>query len=331
MPTTRGCLTVMACYGTATVSSMEPSTSSPSSANTVRPHPISLPTSTHLISHNFSEKHILFVTNNATKSRRQYKAKFDSLGVTASVDEIFGSAYAAAVYISTVMRLPSHQKVYVIGEAGLEEELDSEGVSHIGGTDPADCSTDTSFSFSKYTHDDDVAAVVCGLDTRVTYTKYSKAFQFLTRNPGCAFVATNEDSTYPAGAGMLPGAGSISAPLRYATNRDPIAIGKPNKTMLDCIRAKHDFDPKRAIMVGDRLDTDILFGQEGGLATLLVLTGTCVSLAYDEKRLIRFGRCDQGRRSHGTRRESLARLCHRQHRRPPQSSLKLDAQTHSII
>ncbi|KAH7101688.1 p-nitrophenyl phosphatase [Auriculariales sp. MPI-PUGE-AT-0066] len=205
-------------------------------------------------------KHILFVTNNATKSRRQYKAKFDNLGVEAHVDEIFGSAYASAVYISSVMQLPKDKKVYVIGEAGLEEELANEGLSFVGGTAPEDCAAG-GFSFATYEHDDSVAAV------------YSKAFQYLTRNPGCAFIATNEDSTYPAGAGMLPGAGSISAPLRYATKKDPIAVGKPNKTMLDCIRAKHDFDPKRAVMVGDRLDTDILFGQSGGLATLLVLTG----------------------------------------------------------
>jgi 4-nitrophenyl phosphatase len=67
----------------------------------------------------------------------------------------------------------------------------------------------------------------------------SKAFQYLTRNPGCAFLATNEDSTYPAGDGLLPGAGAISAPLRYALGKDPISIGKPASTMLDCIKAKY--------------------------------------------------------------------------------------------
>ena len=165
--------------------------------------------------------------------------------------------------------------------------------------------------------DTSVGAVLCGLDTSLNYTKLSKAFQYLTRNEGCLFLATNEDrygnvlfqphdthgrrilrSTYPAGAGVLPGAGSISAPLRYALKRDPTSIGKPNKTMLDCIRAKsviaismccpnlpyfrskhflcfqrHPFDPARTMMVGDRLDTDIQFGKNGGLGTLLVFTG----------------------------------------------------------
>ena len=94
------------------------------------------------------------MTNNATQSRKSYKKKFDGLGIeasevgsnccridstdvsvcTESKDEIFGSAYASAVYISTVLKLPKDQKVYVIGEAGLEHELDEEGIQHIGGT-----------------------------------------------------------------------------------------------------------------------------------------------------------------------------------------------------
>jgi len=155
---------------------------------------------------------------------------------------------------------------------GLEEELHEEGITSLGGTDPADC-TLAPFSLADFTLDPDVAAVVCGLDKQVTYTKYSKAFQYLTRNPDCLFIATNEDSTFPSEHGLLPGAGSVSAPLRYALGRDPVCTGKPSTTMLDCINAKVHYDAKRTIMVGDRLNTDILFGQAGGLATLLVLTG----------------------------------------------------------
>uniref|UniRef100_A0A0W0F2Q8 4-nitrophenylphosphatase n=1 Tax=Moniliophthora roreri TaxID=221103 RepID=A0A0W0F2Q8_MONRR len=217
-------------------------------------------------------KKVIFVTNNATKSRKSYKGKFDSLGVEAKVDEIYGSAYAAAVYISSVMKLPKDKKVYVIGMKGLEEELANEGVSFIGGTDPADNALQP-FSLADFTLDPDVGAVVCGLDTSINYTKLSKAFQYLTRNPGCQFIATNEDSTYPTAEGLLPGAGSIIAPLRYALGKDPIAIGKPAKTMLDCVQAKVHFDPKRTIMVGDRLNTDILFGQAGGITTEAEISG----------------------------------------------------------
>ncbi|KAG6820071.1 hypothetical protein H0H93_005599 [Arthromyces matolae] len=217
-------------------------------------------------------KKVLFVTNNATKSRKSYKGKFDQLGVEAHVDEIYGSAYAAAVYLSTVVKVPKTKKVYVIGMGGLEEELHEEGISFIGGTDPAD-NTLAPFSLASFNLDPDVAAVVCGLDTQVNYTKLSKAFQYLTRNPDCLFVATNEDSTYPSAHGLLPGAGAVSAPLRFALGRDPVCTGKPSSTMLDCINAKVHYDPERTIMVGDRLNTDILFGKSGGLTTLLVLTG----------------------------------------------------------
>ncbi|KDQ09518.1 hypothetical protein BOTBODRAFT_642434 [Botryobasidium botryosum FD-172 SS1] len=224
----------------------------------------------YLRSHN---KSILFVTNNASSSRRYYKSKFDKLGIQASVDEIFGSAYASAVYISSVLKIPKDQKVYVIGMEGLEQELAEEGIQYEGGTDPAD-NTLAPFSLTTFTHPTPpIAAVLCGLDVAINYTKISKALQYLLHNPDCHFLATNEDSTYPASGGILPGAGAISATLRYALKRDPVSIGKPNSTMLDCIRAKHDFDPARTIMIGDRLDTDILFGKSGGVSTLLVMTG----------------------------------------------------------
>ncbi|KAF5339166.1 hypothetical protein D9611_011158 [Ephemerocybe angulata] len=218
-------------------------------------------------------KKVVFVTNNATKSRKTLLAKFKDLGVQAHVDEVYGSAYTAAVYISTVLALPKHLKVYVIGQSGLEEELHAEGIQTLGGTDPAD-NTLAPFNLNpeSWKPDPDVAAVVCGLDTKVNYTKLSKAFAYAQKE-GCHFIATNTDSTYPSSYGLLPGAGSISAPLRYALGKDPVVCGKPSGTMLDVIKAKIHFDPARTIMVGDRLNTDIEFGKHGGLATLLVLTG----------------------------------------------------------
>ncbi|KAG8900029.1 hypothetical protein FRC01_010282 [Tulasnella sp. 417] len=219
------------------------------------------------------KKKIIFVTNNATTSRKNYKKKFDRLGVQAEADEIFGSAYASAVYISSVLQLPKDEKVYVIGQAGLEEELNEEGIQHIGGTDLSDKTLDA-FDITKFERDPKVTVVLAGGDTAINYTKLAKAMQYLTQNPGCRFIATNEDSTYPvAGGQFLPGAGSLSAPLRYITKTNPTAIGKPNQAMMDTIRAKHHFDPKKTVMVGDRLDTDILFGNQGGCSTLLVFTG----------------------------------------------------------
>lgn len=216
-------------------------------------------------------KSIIFVTNNATKSRKDYKKKFDKLGIQAEVEEVFGSAYASAVYISTVLNLPKSSKVYVVGMSGLEHELSEEGITHAGGTDPADNTLET-FDLTKFHKDPAVKAVLCGLDTSINYTKLSKAFQYLL-DEDVVFLATNMDTTYPGTGGLLPGAGSLTSVLARATKRVPTSIGKPEKVMLDCIKAKHDFDPSRTIMVGDRLDTDIAFGKSGGLATLLVMSG----------------------------------------------------------
>ena len=79
-------------------------------------------------------KKIIFVTNNAAKSRPQYLKTFEKLGIEAYTEEIFGSGYAAAVYLSSILKFPKDKRVYVIGEAGLEEELDSVGIGHAGGT-----------------------------------------------------------------------------------------------------------------------------------------------------------------------------------------------------
>lgn len=103
--------------------------------------------------------------------------------------------------------------------------------------DPAD-NTLEPFSLEDFTLDPSVSVVLCGLDTSINYTKLSKAYQYLTRNEACTFLATNEDSTFPHSSGVLPGAGSISAPLRFALGTNPLSIGKPSKLMLDCVRAK---------------------------------------------------------------------------------------------
>jgi 4-nitrophenyl phosphatase len=173
-------------------------------------------------------------------------------------DEVFGSAYAAAVYLSSVLKFPTDKRVYVIGMSGLEDELRSEGISFIGGTvsvtfcssyfqhahhlpssqDPAD---NTLSVPGEIPPDPSVAAVLVGLDTSINYTKLSRAFRYLHSNPECAFLATNEDSTYISDKGLLPGAGSILAPLLTALgpNRPVTAIGKPSSMMLDAIKAKY--------------------------------------------------------------------------------------------
>ncbi|KAF2173130.1 hypothetical protein M409DRAFT_17077 [Zasmidium cellare ATCC 36951] len=222
-------------------------------------------------------KQLVFVTNNSTKSRSDYKKKFDKVGITANEEEVFGSSYSAAIYISRIMKLQAPKnKVFVLGETGVEQELASEGIPFLGGTDEKLRREMNDDDFKNLANgsalDPDVAVVLTGLDFHPSYLKYSLGFAYIRK--GAHFLATNIDSTLPNAGSLFPGAGSISAPLVEAAGRPPLALGKPSQAMMDAIEGKFKFDRKKACMVGDRLNTDIQFGIEGGLGgTLAVLTG----------------------------------------------------------
>lgn len=218
-------------------------------------------------------KRLVFVTNNSTKSRKAYTKKFEKFGITVTEDEIFGSAYSSAVYLSKVLNFPKDKKVLVVGESGMEEELREAGINFIGGTDPSLRKVEASEEdLEALEYDPSIGAVLCGLDFHITYFKIANALVQI-QNPKTIFLATNIDSTYPTHGKLLPGAGTIVGTLKTSSGREPVSLGKPSKAMMDSIQAKFHFDPKKACMIGDRLNTDIAFGKTGGMGTLLVLTG----------------------------------------------------------
>ncbi|KAF2476253.1 2-phosphoglycolate phosphatase [Lindgomyces ingoldianus] len=222
-------------------------------------------------------KQLVFVTNNSTKSRADYKKKFDKMGIETNEEEVFGSSYSAAVYIARILKLPAPKnKVFVLGESGIEQELNAEGVRYICGTDPAFRRDIEPEDFTNIANgsalDPEVGIVLSGLDFHLNYLKMATAFQYLQR--GAVFLATNTDSTLPTAHSLFPGAGSAGAGLVKAIGREPLALGKPSQAMMDAIEGKFHFDRSRTCMVGDRLNTDIQFGIEGKLGgTLAVLTG----------------------------------------------------------
>lgn len=227
----------------------------------------------------------MFVTNNSTKSRADYQKKLTSMGIPSNVDEIFGSAYSSAIYISRILKLPPPKnKVFVLGEGGIETELKSEDIEFIGGTDPAYRRDITQDDYEGIADgsllDENVGIVLAGLDFHINYLKLSHAYHYLAR--GAKFLATNTDSTLPANHTFFPGAGSISIPLINMTGKKPTALGKPSQAMMDSIEGKFQFDRKKTCMVGDRLDTDIKFGIEGRLGgTLAVLTGVSKKVEWE--------------------------------------------------
>ncbi|MCK4811959.1 MAG: HAD-IIA family hydrolase [Methanosarcinales archaeon] len=189
---------------------------------------------------------MLFLTNNSTRSRSAVAARLDAAGIRCGAGDVITAGYAAAVYIR---KRYGASAVYPIGEAGLIEELKAEG--HV-------ISEDAEF-------------VVVGLDRDLNYEKLRIGLQNITN--GARFIATNTDPVLPTEDGFVPGAGAIVSALETASGQSPLVIGKPNQPIMDIVIDHRGLDAEECIVVGDRLDTDILAGIRCGMRTVLVLTG----------------------------------------------------------
>jgi len=191
---------------------------------------------------------LLMVTNNSTLTRTEFAARLERMGVHVDESEIMTSAVATAEYLRTLA--PAGTVVNVVGESGLIYELQSRGFV-MGGRD------------AEY--------VVCGWDKTITYDKLATA-TIAIRN-GATFIGTNPDKTYPLEHDIVPGAGSIIASLVASTDVEPTIVGKPQTIIMDRTLAVLGATAADTAMLGDRLDTDILGGQNAGMLTILVLTG----------------------------------------------------------
>ncbi|PWA50255.1 haloacid dehalogenase-like hydrolase (HAD) superfamily protein [Artemisia annua] len=217
-------------------------------------------------------KRLVFVTNNSTKSRKQYGKKFETLGLSVNEEEIFASSFAAAAYLQSI-DFPKDKKIYVIGEEGILIELELAGFSYLGGPEDGGKKIELKPGFYME-HDENVGAVVVGFDRYFNYYKVQYGTLCIRENPGCLFLATNRDAvTHLTDAQEWAGGGSMVGALVGSTAREPLTVGKPSTFMMDYLANKFGITKSQICMVGDRLDTDILFGQNGGCKTLLVLSG----------------------------------------------------------
>uniref|UniRef100_A0A7S2V044 Phosphoglycolate phosphatase n=1 Tax=Fibrocapsa japonica TaxID=94617 RepID=A0A7S2V044_9STRA len=218
-------------------------------------------------------KKMFFVTNNSTKSRAGYKKKFTDLGLDVQAEEIFSSSFAAAAYLEQTKFKETGKKVYVVGEVGIQEELDLIEVDHFGG--PQDAGKEVVLGPGvAMEHDKDVGAVVVGFDRYINYHKIQYAQLCINENEGCEFIATNLDAvTHLTDAQEWAGNGSMVGAIKGCTGKEPTVVGKPSPLMIDYIVEKYNVERERICVVGDRLDTDVLFGKNNGLQSCLVLTG----------------------------------------------------------
>ena len=217
-------------------------------------------------------KKIFFVTNNSTKSRKGYKGKFESLGLDVEPEEIFSSSFAAAAYLEQTEFKKTGKKVYIIGEVGIEEELDLIGVPYIGASSDNDKIANMKPG-GKVEPDLDIGAVICGFDRDINYFKIQTAQLAINEN-GAEFIATNLDAvTHLTDAQEWAGNGAMVGAIKGCTGQEPTLVGKPSPLMIDYMEKKFGLDRSRICMVGDRLDTDILFGNDNGLKSCLTLSG----------------------------------------------------------
>jgi 4-nitrophenyl phosphatase len=190
----------------------------------------------------------LLATNNSTRTPQQYVEKLAAMQVRISPGEVLTSAQATAATLQKV--LPPGAAVYAIGMDGLHTALAEVGFVE---------------------RDQDVAAVVVGMDVDFTLAKASTATLLI--RAGARFVGTNPDRTFPSERGILPGNGALLAMIEAATDVRPTIVGKPEPALYRAALRRLGAEASTTAVVGDRLETDILGAQRLGLFTLLVLSG----------------------------------------------------------
>jgi 4-nitrophenyl phosphatase len=194
----------------------------------------------------------LLATNNSTATPADYVQRMAGYGVTVDESHIQTSATATRDFL--VRELPDNATLLPIGAPALTEQLQA-GTTFQVTDDPTA----------------EVAAVVVGLDREFTYERLNRAMQAI--RAGARFIATNADATLPVEDGLLPGAGSVIAAIATASGKLPTVIGKPETLMMTTAVAQLGVSASKTVMIGDRLDTDILAAARAGLTTALVLTG----------------------------------------------------------
>jgi 4-nitrophenyl phosphatase len=216
-------------------------------------------------------KRVYFVSNNSTKSRTDYVEKLKTIaGIDCEPADVISSAFAAATWCK---ENNITKKIYCLGMSGLVSELREIGLQVLGEED-----FNKKFAFGTFSPsmlDAEVEAVVAGFDGNLSYSKIAIASSYLRYRPHVKFVATNRDASFPDSNMIIPGGGIVVGAVELGSGRKPdVVTGKPSLDMLDILSKSHGLDRTRTCMVGDRLDTDIVFGARGGLASrLLVLTG----------------------------------------------------------
>lgn len=193
--------------------------------------------------------HCAFVTNNASRSAAHIAEHLVQLGIPAEAHQVYGSAPAGIKLMGRHVAAPA--KVLVAGSDSLRALCCEAGYTVVKSADDAP------------------DAVIQGFDPTIGWTDLAEASYAINR--GAQWFATNLDRSVPRDRGIAPANGALVEAISFATGQYPRAAGKPEPEMFS--QAAEALELKRPLVIGDRLDTDILGGNRAGFTTALVLTG----------------------------------------------------------
>ena len=193
------------------------------------------------------DKPFLFLTNSSERSPRELREKLSRMGLDVDESHFYTSALATAKFLAE--QAPGCS-AYVIGAPGLVNALYDVGITM---------------------NDVNPDYVVVGETDSYNYNMIIKAVQLV--NKGARLVGTNPDMTGPSELGIIPACQALVAPIALSTGKTPYYVGKPNPLMMRTGLKMLNVHSADAVMIGDRMDTDIVAGMESGLMTALVLSG----------------------------------------------------------
>lgn len=192
----------------------------------------------------------MFMTNNSSKSVKDYILKLEKLGIKADYDDFITSSQATVFYLKNNH---PNAKLYVCGTQSLKDEFLKEGFTITENTQETEC-------------------IVMGFDTELNFKKlHDISFMLCTRD--LPYIATNPDYVCPTEFGSVPDCGSVCDMIFNATGKRPVVIGKPEALMPQLAMEKTGYTKEQTAVIGDRIYTDIKSGINAGTVTILVMSG----------------------------------------------------------
>ena len=194
-----------------------------------------------------SGKKYLFLTNSSERTPRELHEKLQRLGINVSEEHFYTSALATASFLASQK---PNGSAFIIGDAGLIHALYSVGYT-VNNVNPD--------------------YVVVGETHSYNFEKIELAINLVIR--GSKLIGTNPDVSGPVEVGITPSTKALVAPIEIATGKEAYFVGKPNPLMMRIALKRLGTNIEDAIVIGDRMDTDVLCGIESEIDTLLVLSG----------------------------------------------------------